>query len=312
MRNINCGNQAEVTAKDKNAGGILGVDMMSAAKITMTNVYSVGAIKGANENGGLSGWAGDGPNISNAYSISEVEGSNSSSFIRSNGMNGNNTFGKDQITDEMLASGELCYKLGAAFGQLIGTDNYPVFGSAPVNYVGETGYATLYDTTTGYTLNGNVKAYAATIATGKTEKQEEYKYIELTEVENVPASTPVVLMGKYYNKTAKDLDALNIANDLKGTDDDTEADGTMYVLAKKDDKVGFYKAEGTIPAGKAYYQSASGVKAFYFDFAGDATGIAEIENGKLKVESSIFNLAGQRVNKMQKGINIVNGKKVLF
>jgi hypothetical protein len=26
---------------------------------------------------------------------------------------------------------------------------------------------------------------------------------------------------------------------------------------------------------------------------------------------SIYNLAGQRLNKMQKGINIVNGKKIL-
>ena len=106
---------------------------------------------------------------------------------------------------------------------------------------------------------------------------------------------------------------LIIANDLNGVAEPIVADGTQYVLAKKNDKVGFYKAtSGTIAAGKAYIQSPSNVKAFYFDFAGDATGIAEIENGKLKVESSIFNLAGQRVNKMQKGINIVNGKKVLF
>ena len=300
---INCGNQAEVTATSKNAGGILGVDMMSAAKITMTNVYSVGAIKGANENGGLSGWAGDGPNISNAYSISEVEGSNSSSFIRSNGMNGNNTFGKDQITDEMLASGELCYKLGAAFGQLIGTDNYPVFGSAPVNYVGEAGYATLYDTTTGYTLNGDVKAYVANL---------KETWLELTEIENVPVGTPVILKGGYYNKTAADLAAINVANDLKGTDADTEANGTMYILAKPEgEEVGFYKAEGTIPAGKAYYQSPSNVKAFYFDFAGDATGIENLNNQNT-LNTPIYNLAGQRVNKMQKGINIVNGKKVLF
>ena len=40
-------------------------------------------------------------------------------------------------------------------------------------------------------------------------------------------------------------------------------------------------------------------------------GIREIENGKLKVESSIYNVAGQRLQKTQKGINIVNGKKVL-
>ena len=29
-------------------------------------------------------------------------------------------------------------------------------------------------------------------------------------------------------------------------------------------------------------------------------------------ESSIYNLAGQRLQKMQKGINIVGGKKVLY
>ncbi len=40
-------------------------------------------------------------------------------------------------------------------------------------------------------------------------------------------------------------------------------------------------------------------------------GIKEIESGKLKVDSSIYNLSGQRLSKMQKGINIVNGKKVL-
>ena len=141
-----------------------------------------------------------------------------------------------------------------------------------------------------------------------------YPNLILTEIENVPKNTPVILNGTYFNKIAAELPPLNIANDLKGTDVDTEADGTQYILAKKNDNVGFYKAtSGTIiAAGKAYYQSPSNVKAFYFDFAGDATGIAEIENGKLKVESSIFNLAGQRVNKMQKGINIVNGKKVLF
>lgn len=52
-----------------------------------------------------------------------------------------------------------------------------------------------------------------------------------------------------------------------------------------------------------------GVKMFIDDIE---TGISEIENGKLKVESSIYNLAGQRIGKMQKGVNIVNGRKVLF
>ena len=118
-------------------------------------------------------------------------------------------------------------------------------------------------------------------------------------------------MGSYYNKQAKDLAAINIANDLKGTEADTAADGTMYILAKPEgEEVGFYLATGTIPAGKAYFQSASGVKAFYFS-ADDATGIENLNNQKT-LNTPIYNLAGQRIQKMQKGINIVGGKKVLF
>jgi hypothetical protein len=150
-----------------------------------------------------------------------------------------------------------------------------------------------------------VKAYVAVLNT---------TWLDLTEIEKVPTGTPVVLKAEgngYYNKIAN-LPAINISNDLKGTDAPTEADGTMYVLAKVDDKVGFYKAEGTIPAGKAYIVSSSSVKAFFFE-ADDATGINEV-NGQWSMINgqSIYNIAGQRVSKMQKGINIVNGKKILF
>ena len=96
-------------------------------------------------------------------------------------------------------------------------------------------------------------------------------------------------------------------NDLKGTAEDIEAAG-KYVLTQPEGKViGFYLADqGTIKAGKAYLEGASGIKAFLFN--DEATGISNvnvIENG------AIYNLAGQRLNKMQKGINIINGKKVL-
>jgi hypothetical protein len=91
------------------------------------------------------------------------------------------------------------------------------------------------------------------------------------------------------------------------------SDGTQYCLAKYDDTVGFYRvAEGTaIAAGKAYYQSTSGVKAFYFG-NGDATSIQTIDNAQKTTEDAIYNIAGQRLNKVQKGINIINGKKVLY
>ena len=45
-----------------------------------------------------------------------------------------------------------------------------------------------------------------------------------------------------------------------------------------------------------------------------ATGIEEI-NGQWSIANgqsdAIYNLAGQRISKMQKGVNIVNGKKIL-
>ena len=210
------------------------------------------------------------------------------------------------VTAEQAATGELCYKLGDAFRQTIDTDAYPELSetSLPVSYVGEFGYATLYDATTGYTLGGDVKAYAATI---------NKSWLDLKEVANVPASTPVILKGTYYNKLANGaLPAINIANDLKGTEAATEADGSMYILAQPEgEEVGFYLATGTIPAGKAYIQSASGVKAFYFD-GDNATGINEVNGQRSMVNGqSIYNLAGQRLQKMQRGINIIGNKKIL-
>ena len=41
-----------------------------------------------------------------------------------------------------------------------------------------------------------------------------------------------------------------------------------------------------------------------------ATGIAEIINGKSSNGKSIYNLQGQRINAPQKGLNIVDGKKI--
>ncbi len=104
-------------------------------------------------------------------------------------------------------------------------------------------------------------------------------------------------------------------NVLLGADEDIEAAG-KYILAKPEEgPVGFYLAgSGTIKAGKAYLElpEASGVKAFLF--GGDnATSIGEELRTKNEESSAgIFNLSGQRIQKMQRGINIVSGKKILF
>ena len=56
--------------------------------------------------------------------------------------------------------------------------------------------------------------------------------------------------------------------------------------------------------------TSSGIKAFFFD-EDDATAIKAIDNAQQTAEGAIYNLSGQRMSKMQKGINIINGKKVL-
>ena len=298
---INCGNEATITAAEANGAGIIGVNMSGAAHFYILNCYNAGNVTSLRESGAITGWTGgDKSTIENTYNIGVITNGEGDGFVRGGGKLVN-TYTLS-ASDTQVTSGELCYKLGAAFSQLIGTDAYPAFGDTPVSYVGDAGYATMYDTTTGYTLNGDVKAYAAVISGS---------WLALTEVENVPESTPVVLKGTYYNKVAADLPAINVANSLVGTDADVTADGTMYILADGPDGVGFYKASGDIPAGKAYIQSSSSVKAFFFE-ADDATGINEV-NGQWSMTNgqSIYNIAGQRVSKMQKGINIVNGKKIL-
>ena len=73
-------------------------------------------------------------------------------------------------------------------------------------------------------------------------------------------------------------------------------------------------AAGNIPAGKAYIEASSipaEVKSFTFVFEDETTGITETRPATREEVETIFNLGGQRLQKMQRGVNIVNGRKVL-
>ena len=104
-------------------------------------------------------------------------------------------------------------------------------------------------------------------------------------------------------------------NSLTGTMSSLTNPGNAYVLNKGTNGVGFYRlaSSGTIGANKAYLTYSGSLVREFFLFEDDVTGIELIQNSKFKIqnEDAIYNLAGQRVQKMQKGINIVNGKKVL-
>jgi len=142
-----------------------------------------------------------------------------------------------------------------------------------------------------------------------------------TEVDGaVPAGTPVLLQGTSATATltisgtdyaatpliTTALTGTYLAKTISGEND--------YVLGTDGTKVGFYHwNSNNLGANRAYIVgSGSGVKGYVLSFDDDATAI-EMVNGQSSMVNGqpIYNLAGQRISKMQKGINIVNGKKIM-
>lgn len=142
--------------------------------------------------------------------------------------------------------------------------------------------------------------------------------LTLDEVEKViPANTPVVLFAEAGLEAVEFFDIAEegtpTAGLLTGVYEATSAPVGSYVLQSIDGKVGFYQVaagqQPTVGANRCYLTTASGVKAFFFD-ADDATGIEGLINQNIQ-NNQIYNLAGQRMSKIQRGVNIINGKKIL-
>ncbi len=166
-----------------------------------------------------------------------------------------------------------------------------------------------------YTINevGNGKAY-------------------LTQVEgDVPSNTGVIITAPSSGQVTLGLSTANSAsiadNRLLGSVTDAYVAGDAYVLAKGTGGVGLYKAEldkdadGNVGnshfknnAGKAYLPASAityGARYFVFDFETE-TGIENIEGAEnVNGNVAIYNLSGRRIQNAQKGIYIVNGKKLI-
>ncbi|MBQ8226753.1 MAG: hypothetical protein IJZ92_04845 [Bacteroidaceae bacterium] len=169
--------------------------------------------------------------------------------------------------------------------------------------VSAAGYATLY-APVALTIPAEVKVYTGTV-------NEDILTLNAVET-TIPANTGVVLEaeeGEYNFAIGTDVAAIE-GNALSGTIVTTAkpAEGEVFTL-QAIDGIGFYPFTGENVSGfKAYLNlpAGSGVKGLRF---GETTGIENAivgENGN----AAIFDLSGRRVAKMQKGIYIVNGKKV--
>ena len=164
-------------------------------------------------------------------------------------------------------------------------------------------------------------------------------YVSLDEVgTEIPANTGVIVMGPASDEVVLSLSVSNPAkldgNMLEGSAVDTYVAGPAYVLAKPiidgiQQEVGLYMAalnkDATGNAGNTHFKNnagkaylpasdeASAARFLVFSFGDDMeTGITETENGNVKTENDeVYDLAGRRVQGAQKGIFIVNGKKVV-
>ena len=107
-----------------------------------------------------------------------------------------------------------------------------------------------------------------------------------------------------------------VDNKLEGTLFTKNVEKNAYVLAKVGDNVGFYSAKLTggvfqNNANKAYLPAdavPAGARFLSFDF-GTETAIESVES--VENNAVVYDLAGRRVQGAQKGIFIVNGKKVI-
>ena len=132
-------------------------------------------------------------------------------------------------------------------------------------------------------------------------------------VKATAAATEKVIEGLTIEAPESDMKAEGTNFDYVGVYDQTTfADGD-YFMATKNDVQQIFQSDGTDYAKpfRAYFQkkAAGNVKAALF-IDGIATSIREINGDSIEVRE-IYNLSGQRMNKVQRGVNIVNGKKVL-
>ena len=174
--------------------------------------------------------------------------------------------------------------------------------------VGSDGYAT-YVTEAPMDFSAtDIKAYTAKVTDGN---------VVLTQIEKVPAKTPVVL---YYEGGKTEEIPFAATTDTPAESDlvagnggevaTEDGDYTNYILNNASG-IGFYRANGqTVAKNHAYLHVKGGSDArLSIVFDGEATGISELKN-EVAAEA-VYNLQGVRVKNVKKGLYIVDGKKVI-
>lgn len=185
------------------------------------------------------------------------------------------------------------------------------------------------------TVRANIATYSSPFPVNLPEgvdayiaKQEGENNVVLQKITGaLPANTGVILSSetaKEYIPTARTTEALATVNAADNklvatTGNAVPADVTAYILGKDKDNnsVAVFKklsaSDRTIKQYKAYLKldGAQSAQLMNLAFAGsDLTGIQNVTETSAKSKTA-YDLAGRKVGKLQKGIYIVNGKKVI-
>ena len=169
--------------------------------------------------------------------------------------------------------------------------------------------------------------YNATIPNGLTAytATDIGKSVKLTAKEGgkIAAGEGVVLKGNegtYTFVAAEGSVSATAGNQLVGVTEDTElteADNAYMLTRKIDDgSIAFrlLKTNYTLEANRAYLKvdgSANTRELIPALWDDNATGIDNIAKDEVTATGAIYNLAGQKLMRAQKGINIINGKLVI-
>lgn len=208
-----------------------------------------------------------------------------------------------------------CYKSGQMSISIFKSVLPGTISSTTYTTVGVTsaGYATMY-LAEAVAVPANIEAYIATGVDGDC--------LIMQQVDGtLPAETGVILKAEegeygFIHSTSTTIDVTS--NLLKGTLSSEYIAEAAYVLSNPNGQIGLYKAKLTDGkflnnANKAYLPASAvpvSQQSNGFRF-GDGT--TAIDNSPLAIDHSalIYDLAGRRVEKMEKGIYIVNGKKMV-
>ncbi len=182
-------------------------------------------------------------------------------------------------------------------------------------------YTTFYSGLEAYTLPEGVEAYTGVLE----EEGEEVSTIRLVAVEGgiLPRGEAVVL----HTQSAGDIEMkvstiggeLCEENVFEGYDvcSAQPEDSKHYMFSYGQHSLAFYKMAATmpLPANKALIakSTTSPTKAYRLQWTNENNEATAIDKLAESTEHGtvIYNIAGQRLSRMQKGVNIVNGRKLI-